>query len=90
MPQNENTESIELLQRDFAHFMELNEVKHDHIIEKLDELNEKITAKHIYCDKRFDELEKGQESLKEWRIYTIALISFLGLIVPYILPKLFP
>jgi len=90
MDQNENTESIELLQRDFAHFMEINEVKHDHIIEKLDELNSRILNKHAQCDKRFVEIETGQKSLQEWRVYTIALISFLGLIVPYVLPKLFP
>ncbi len=90
MEQNINVESIELLQRDFNHFMELNEVKHDHIIEKLEELSERIAAKHIEYDARFVKIEKGQESLKEWRTYTIALISFLGLIVPYVLPKLFP
>ncbi len=90
MPQNENTESIELLQRDFTHFMEVNEIQHAHIIEKLEELNNRIATKHLECDKRFVTLETGYESLKEWRIYTIALISFLGLIVPYVLPKLFP
>jgi len=63
--EEENLESIQLLQRDLTHFMEKNEIQHDNIIEKLEVLNDQFKLKHKECENRFDAIEANHEKLKD-------------------------
>ena len=87
---DEISASILLLNEQMKHYMEVNELQHSVVLEKLAALDTRVSHKHIVCDQKFTKLEEGYDGLKEWRIYTVALISFIGLIVPYVLPKIFP
>lgn len=81
--------NVILLQEQLKHYMEINELQHGTILDKLVVLDSKIVNKHTECDTKFIKLEKGYDNFKEWKIYNIALIAFLGLILPYILNRLF-
>ena len=75
-------EDIKLLRNDFGHFMELNELQHNMIINKLNTLEEKITTKYLNSDRKIEKIEKETDSLKQWKIYTIALATLICILLP--------
>lgn len=95
------TNDIQYLRNDLEHMMEINELKHDTILTKLENLNQALGQRIIEVDgtlakrtkevdDRFSKLETRTDTLSEWRIYTIALVTFAAVLVPYVLGKLFP
>lgn len=86
---NTDDENARFLKQDFNNFCKLNEYQHQTILNKLDVINLSLEKELISHNKRMEKLEKGHDSFKEWKIYTIALITFIGIIIPYVLSKLF-
>jgi len=87
---NEIGTNVTILQEQLKHYMEVNELQHTAILNKLDVLSVRMNEKHAVCEKKFIKLEKGYDNFNEWKIYNVALVAFLSLILPYVLGKLFP
>ena len=81
-------EDMKFLQNNFVHFMEVNELQHKMILNKLDNLEEKIITKYLISDQKIEKIEKDTDSLKQWKVYTIALATLVCIFIPY-LSKLF-
>ena len=78
-------ENIQLLRNDFVHFVEMNNLQHDHILEKLDVIHTEVIKDLILYNKRIDKLEKEVESLKASRIYIAAIATLLAFLIPYLI-----
>ncbi len=77
--------TIELLEERLEHSIHVNELQHGIMIEKLDLIHVDILKDLIGYNKRIEKMEQEVETLKNWRIYTIALVSIIVFISSYLI-----
>ena len=81
--------NLETLEERIENYVHVNELQHQGIMDKLDTIHNDVIKDLSFHTKRIEKIEKETEDLNRWKIYTIALITIIGFVIPYALSKLF-
>jgi len=80
--------NIETLEERIKSSHILNETQHINILNKLDTIHNDIVKDITIHSNKIEKIEKETDSLKQWKVYTIALATLICIFLPY-LSKLF-
>jgi len=77
--------NLETLEERIENYVHVNELQHRGIMDKLDTIHNDVIKDLSFHTKKIEKIEKETDSLKQWKIYTIALATIICIFIPQLL-----